>query len=86
LQIAKGLGVQAQRSFVVEMTTRHEGRPVVVLRIGEGKQAAFMKVPPGHLALIRRAYALLPSSPPVLRSSLATMGRLHRAPVDWSPS
>jgi hypothetical protein len=44
--VAQGLGVDDQRTFVVELMTRHEGRPVVVLRFGSGKHAAYMKVPP----------------------------------------
>jgi hypothetical protein len=53
--------------------TRHEGRSVVVLRFGSGKHAAYMKVPPGHLALVRRADAL----PPELRACAAKLSRFQ---------
>ena len=51
--------------------TRHEGRPFVVLRFGSGKHAAHMKVPPGHLALVRRADEL----PAELRTCAAKLSR-----------
>jgi phospholipid N-methyltransferase len=69
--VAQGLGVDNDRTFVVELMTRHEGRPVVVLRFGSGKHAAYMKVPPGHLALVRRADAL----PAELRACAAKLSR-----------
>jgi hypothetical protein len=41
--------------YTVEMVTTHEGRPVVVLRHGQGRHLALMKIPPGHLAVVQRA-------------------------------
>ena len=69
--VAKGLGVNTTHQFTVEAVTRQSGRPMVILTVGKGKHSALIKVPPGHLAIVRRADEL----PKDVRACAAKLAR-----------
>jgi hypothetical protein len=58
------------------MVTTDDGRSMVVLRVGQGKHSALIKVPPGHLALLRREVEI----PDEVRSCAARLARF-RGPI-----
>ena len=48
-------GSTLAQHFTVEAVSQRDGRSMVILRVGHAKHSALIKVPPGHLAIVRRA-------------------------------